>query len=61
MRDEWNVVRLGDEDWVDFTLKASEDVCAEVVDWADEVLRSHQEVGEEEAKDDGANPGANEA
>ena len=57
-RDERELVRVGNEDWVDVTFKASESVCAKVlrksvewssrgkgvayVDWADEVLGARQ-------------------
>lgn len=41
-------------------MKASPDVCAEVVHRANEVLIAHEDIGEEDAKDDSENPGADE-
>ena len=52
---------VGDEDGVGFAFEAGEDVGAQVVDGADEVFGAHEEVGEAEAEDDGADPCAEEA
>ena len=49
---------MGEEDGVGVALQAGEDVGAEVVDGADEVLAAHEDVGEEEADYYGADPGA---
>lgn len=43
------------------TFQSRPDISAEVIDGADEVFVSHEDVGHEETKDDGADPGANEA
>jgi hypothetical protein len=60
-RNERHLVSVGEEDGVGFAFKASEDVGTEIVDRADEVLGAHQNVGEAERKDDGKDPGADEA
>jgi len=52
---------VGDEDRVGSAFEAGEDVGAEVVDGADEVFVAHEEVGQGEPEDDGADPGADEA
>ena len=52
---------MRDEDWVRFAFETREDVGAQVVDGADEVFRAHEEVGQAEAEDDGADPCAEEA
>lgn len=54
-------VGLRQEGRVRFALEAGEDVGAEVVDGADEVLGAHQHVGQQAAPDDGHDPGADEA
>ena len=55
------MVGFGSEDRVGGALEAGPEVGAEVVNGADEVLVAHQDVGHEEAEDDGADPGADEA
>lgn len=61
MWDEGDMESLGDEDRVDIAFETSEDVCTQVVNRADKVFRSHEEVREKEANDDGADPGTDEA
>ena len=60
-RNERKLVSVRQEDGVDFAFKASKDVGTEVVDGADEVLVAHQNIREAKCKDDGEDPGANEA
>jgi hypothetical protein len=60
-RNERKLVSVRQEDGVRITFKASKDICTEVVDGADEVLVAHQNVGQAKCKDDGEDPGANEA
>ena len=60
-RDEGDVVGAWDEDWVWIAFEAGEYVGAEIVDGADEVFGTHEEVGEGEAEEDGEDPGAHEA
>lgn len=59
--DEGDGVGLGGEDGVWLALEAGEDVCAQVVDGADEELVLGEEVGRQDAPDDGEEPGAEEA
>ena len=56
-----HVVRLLDEDWVRRAFQAGEEVGAQVIDGADEVLVMHEPIREEVAEADGADPGADEA
>jgi hypothetical protein len=53
-------VVLGNEDSVGSALKARQDVRAEVVDWADEILVLRQEMGDDNAPDNGEKPGTQE-
>lgn len=53
-------VRVRLEDRVRVALEPREDVGAEVVDWADEVLVLHEDAGQQEGPDEGAEPGAGE-
>jgi hypothetical protein len=59
--DERNGVVFRDEDGVRLALEASEDICAEIVDGADEELVLREEVGRQNTPDDGEEPGAKEA
>lgn len=59
--DERKLVSVGEKDGVDVAFKASEDVGAEVVDRANEVFVTHQNVGETKSKDDGEDPSTNKA
>ena len=52
---------MREEDGIGVALEASEDVGAEVIDRANEVFAAHEEVGKEEANDDGADPGTHKA
>lgn len=61
MRYEGESVSVWDENRIRVALQSREDVGAEIVHWTDEVLRSHKDVGEEEAKEYCADPGAHEA
>lgn len=61
MRDEWQGVALRDEDWVWRAVETSGDVCAKIIHRAGEVCAAHQDVGEEEAHQNGADPCSNEA
>jgi len=54
-------VGTGDEHWVGLALKAGEDVGAKVRCWADKVLGAQQQVGQDDAEEDGHDPGADEA
>lgn len=56
---EWQEVGVRNEDWVRVTLETGENVRSEVVNRANEVLRSHEDVGEEEAQENGTDPCAN--
>lgn len=51
---------MGQEYGVGRAMKTGPDVCAEVVDRANEVLVAHEDVGEEDAEDDSEDPGADE-
>lgn len=55
------VVWMGSKDGVWCALETSEDVGSEVIDRADEVFVTHQDVGHQEAKDQSADPGPHEA
>ena len=57
----WEVVRVGGEDGIWYTSETGEDVGSEVVHGADEVFVAHQDIGHQEAKDKGADPGSHEA
>lgn len=61
MWDERDVVRVGDENRIDLTLQASENVGTKVIDGTNEVLAAHEQIGEEEAHDDRADPRSNKA
>ena len=50
-----------DEDRVLSAVQASEDVGAKIIDRADEVVVAHEDVREQEAKEDGTDPRPNEA
>lgn len=50
------LVRLGDEDRIGDTVETGPDIRPEIVDRADEELVLHEEVGHDEAEDDGADP-----
>lgn len=52
------MVSMWDEDGIGRAVEAGKDVGAEVVNGTDEVRASHQEVGEEETDQNGADPGA---
>ena len=52
---------MGDEDRIRAAFEAGEDVGTKVVDGADEVFVAHEEVGQAETEDNGADPGADEA
>ena len=58
---EGNRVIARDEDRVGSALKARPDVCAKVVDRADEVLVACNKVGNEDTPENGEEPGAQEA
>lgn len=49
------------EDWVGSTFQAGQEVRAKVIHGAYEVFVAHEEVGHEEAENDGADPGAHES
>ncbi len=55
------VVWFRRKDGVGCAFQSGPEVCAEVVDRADEVFVAHEDVCHEEAEDDGADPGADEA
>lgn len=54
-------VSLRDEDWVWRADETSGDVGTEIVHRTREVCAAHEDVGEEEAHQDSANPSSNEA
>ncbi len=54
-------VGVRQEGRVRFAREAGEDVGAEIVDGADEVLGAHQDVGQHDAPEDGHDPGSDEA
>lgn len=56
----WQLVGGRKEDGVGVAFESGEDVGAEVVDRANEVLAAHEQVGEEDGKDHGHDPGADE-
>jgi len=60
-RDERELVSVRDEDRVRVALETSEDVGSEVVDRADEVLGTHEDVGHGEAKQDSEDPSTDKA
>ena len=51
---------MRDENRVRIALQASPDTRAKVVDGADEVAVAHEDVGQEEPNEYGADPGAHE-
>ena len=51
---------MSDKDGVWYTVKACPYICSEVGDWAYKVFVPHKDVRHEEAKGDGADPGAHE-
>lgn len=51
----------GDKDWVGVALEASEGICTQVLDGADEVLVTHEDVGHERTNYHCANPSTHEA
>lgn len=53
-------VGLGDEHLVGHALKASQDICSQIINRADEVLVAHQPVSQEITEDNGADPRAEE-
>lgn len=59
--DVGEMVRCRREDGVGCAFESCPEVGAEVIDRADEVFVSHEDICHEEAEDDGANPGADEA
>ena len=58
--DEWHCVVASLEHWVGVALQTGEDIGAEIIDRADEELVLSQEVGCDDAPDDGEEPGAKE-
>ena len=60
-RDERQLVGVRDEDRVRVAFEASEDVGSEVVDRADEVLGTHEDVSHAETEQDSEDPSTDEA
>lgn len=60
-RDERELVCVRDEDRVRVAFEASEDVGSEVVDRADEVLGTHEDVSHAETEQDSEDPSTDEA
>ena len=61
MRNEGQSIRVGNEDGVQSAFETGVDVGTKIVDRADEVFVPHQEVGNDESKENGADPSTDEA